>query len=214
MKKLLSVHILTTHKYRSRQESQLKTWLKGFDDFVFYTDICIDDLPNQISVSDDDSYQGCAEKQVNEIVRIKDNKLYDDFEWFFFFDDDTFVNLELLKQFCSEKLEEFETYGKTGNSWPPDFSLTYYSGGAGFLLRSDFIKNSTRISRREGIQFSDVQVGLWLRENGIKLNHESKFNSHSPSQSNKVGCEKNEITFHYIQDAESMGALKEVVSND
>ena len=212
MKKLLSVHILTSYKCRARQESQLSTWLQGFDDFTFYTDTCLEGLPNQISASNDDSYEGCADKQVNEINRIKDHKLYDDFEWFFFCDDDTFVNLNELKKFCSEKLQAFETYGKVGNSWPPDPSLSFYSGGAGFLLRSDFIKNSTRITRKNGLGFSDVTVGLWLRENNIKVNHESRFNSHTPELHNKQGYEKNEITFHYIKEYEAMKALHEITS--
>lgn len=212
MKKLLSIHILTTHKYKNRQEAQIKTWLQGFNDFTFYTDTCLEELPNQISVSNDDSYAGCADKQVNEINRIKDYKLYDDFEWFFFCDDDTFVNLNELKKFCSEKLEAFDTCGKVGNSWSSDPSLSYYSGGAGFLLRSDFIKNSTRITKKNGVIFSDVTVGLWLRENNVKVNHESKFNSHPPETVNKLGYEKNEITFHYIKEYEVMKALSEVIN--
>ena len=211
MKKLLSVHILTTHKFKDRQKAQLDSWLQGFNDFIFYTDTCLEELPNQISASDDDSYEGCADKQVNEINRIKDHKLYDDFEWFFFCDDDTFVNLNKLKKFCSEKLEAFDTCGKVGNSWTFDPSLAYYSGGAGFLLRSDFIKNSTRITRKNGVTFSDVTVGLWLRENDKQLNHESKFNSHPPEIAKKLGNEKNEITFHYIKTYEDMKALSELI---
>ena len=37
--KPFSLHILTTHKNKDRHKNILDTYLNGFDDYVFYTDI-------------------------------------------------------------------------------------------------------------------------------------------------------------------------------
>ena len=209
MKKLFHISILTTHKFKDRQRSILNTWLRNFNDYVFYTDK-VTDLGNQISVCDDDSYNSAAIKQVNEINRIKYSNLIDEYDWFFFCDDDTVVNINLLEQFCQNKSNIELCYGKVGDTWP---NLNYFSGGAGFLLKSDLIKSLPKMNFISGANFSDVQVGLWLKSNGVKLTHHSRFNSHDPSFCGKQDEINNQITFHYIKTFDQMNYINEKFKN-
>jgi len=205
MKKLLHISVLTTHKFRNRQKNVLDTWMTGFDDYVFYTDK-ITDVGNQISVCDDNSYDSAAVKQVEELLRIKNSNLVNDYDWFLFCDDDSVININLLKTLCSSEFLPIMSVGKMGNSWR-DGSLWYYSGGAGFLIRSELIKNCSDIKFTPEANFSDVQVGLWLNSNGIKLNHDSRFNSHDPKFVNKENEIKNQISFHYIKNYDDMNNI-------
>ena len=88
MKKLLSIHVMTSSKFtNTRQKNCIETWLDGFDDYIFLTDN-INGNYKQISNSKNPNYSSCTEKQITEINRIIQNKLYENYEWFFFCDDD------------------------------------------------------------------------------------------------------------------------------
>ena len=93
MKKILYV-ILHTCTRPERYEAVVNTWGKDVD-FIFYAD-CDDEEKKIIKVSDDTSYSSNEAKHVNVIKYLFDNDYQ--YEWFFFCDDDTFVNTKKLEE--------------------------------------------------------------------------------------------------------------------
>jgi len=193
---------------KDRQLSILNTWGKEVVNLCFYTDFNTN-IGNQICLTNNDTYSSGAEKQVLEIHRIrKDTNLLDNFKWFFFCDDDTFVNYKNLVTYC-ENLDDTKCYGHIGNSFMPDLTLNYFSGGAGFLIPSKILKNNKDIIFYKDIIWGDVHVGLWLRQNGITLINEGRLNNNTPEEVGKTSKNiiKNQISFHYIKTFEKMKEL-------
>jgi hypothetical protein len=199
----LSINILTTGNNKDRQQSILNTWLKNNTDYVFYTDFDTG-VGNQIEHTTNTSVDSGGEKHILEIQRIIREKLYEKYEWFYFCDDDTVPNIKLLKTFLLSA-EKNKVYGAVGNTWAEDYSLFYLSGGAGYIVHSDIFKNKP-YPRLKRIIWSDVQFGLWLREQNIipihinefKWDHPSIFglNINDPNDHEKI---KSYISFHYIK---------------
>lgn len=221
------VCILHTHKNSSRYDNIVNTWGKNID-YLFYSDE--EDLTKNIyKVSNRSDYSSAQEKQVNIINQMPEQYLK--YDWYFFCDDDTFLNVNKLRNILS-KLDTNIVYGEIRNSWASDRTLYYPMGGAGFLIsknimfkiHGNFIDNS-----KYGIYHSDVTLGMNLRRLGVEMSpiRESSIdtkpnqldgcpllNSQNPSfygiQDSDV---YNYISFHYIKEYNEMKKLNDICMN-
>lgn len=200
----LSIHILTTHKNKDRQKSILDSWLQGFDDYVFYTDLSTS-VGNQIPLTKNDGYESGGEKQILELYRIASNGLHNNFNWFFFCDDDSVINIKKLIDY-SKNIKDKLAIGKIIYCFGPDPTLGYFQGGAGFLLHSSLFRNSSIPIIIPGVPWSDVHAGIWLRQNNVRLHHDELFNEDPPEKCGKVSSDlmKKQISFHYIKTRDEM----------
>lgn len=155
-------------------------------------------------------------------------KNYNDFshDWYFFTDDDTFVNIssveKLLKGYntnspiCIGHVGRLNPNGTdmdgnqtgfpmhtiVGNAYLP---ITYVSGGAGFILSKkamqlicDYIKKERNIP---GSYNSDVTFGFWVRNAGINISDIKGFWWTNPKELNHNDIIiKNSYTYHYVNE--------------
>jgi len=200
MKKILYV-ILHGVVNKHRYDNVMNTWGKG-KDVLFYADYNDDDK-NIIKVSNNTSYSSNEEKYINIIKFLNGNDKYN-YEWFFFCDDDTFVNTKKLE----DSLDTFDSNFVNGsilNSWAIDFSLNYCSGGAGYLINFYLLEKINLNIKNYNTGWSDVSLGLSLRESNIKCFNSPLFNSQPPEFYNiEISDIKNYISFHYIKTEDKM----------
>jgi hypothetical protein len=213
----LSIHLITTKANANRQQSILDTWLKNYFNYVFYTDFD-SGVGNQIELTTNTKVDSGGEKHILEIQRIMREKLYDINEWFYFCDDDTVLNLNLIFNFI-KNAEKNKVYGAIGNTWQEDTSLFYASGGAGYLVHCDIFKNKS-YPRLKSITWGDVQFGLWMRENNIIPVHMDEFKWDEPHifglNINNIEHKKtikNYFSFHYIKNNETRKILTDIFEN-
>lgn len=207
-----SIHILTTHKNFDRQKIILETWLNNKNNYIFYTDKKLD-VGNQVAVCDNDTYFSNGIKNLSELQRVYSEKIYENVDWFLFCDDDTHVNLSNLEKILP-LLDKFKIHGSINDgTWPEDRSLSYPSGGAGYLISSDLIRKF-KVPSLDYLNFtfySDVCVGLWIRDNNINMNNLTEFHGQPPEFYNLSPEEiRKSITFHYIKTLEDHKKLQEI----
>lgn len=206
MKKILYVLLhgsMNPQRYYNVKES----WGKNVD-CLFYSDHNDVDK-NIIKVSDRTDYHSNEEKHINSLHYVSTN--IKDYEWFFFCDDDTFVNTQKLEGLLNT-FDKNSIHGSLldeGN-WPGDKSLNFCSGGAGYLIHSELLTNIIEHIVILNTGCSDVTLGLHLRNLNIKSINHNFFRSQPPSFFNIPITEtKNYITFHYIKTIDEMNLLLE-----
>jgi hypothetical protein len=204
MKKILYL-LLTTEKYKSRQDNVLQSWGNGVDLF-FYSEH--EDLNrNVIKVTD---LNNVEEKQIKVFKTIQD-LFYNKYEWYFFGDDDTFVNTTLLEK-------EIDNYDKTKIHGSDIYGcwndLHYPSGGAGFIIHNNIINNFFE-SKNFNVGYSDVTFGLNMREKKLELSNNDKFLSQHLNYYNIPLENANQyITFHYVNNNEEFLFFEGVCKNN
>lgn len=197
--------ILHTQNQNDRVDNILDTWGKSRD-VMFYSDE--ENLEKNIrKVSDRSDYDSAKEKQIN-VFKILSPLNY---EWYFFCDNDTFVNVKLLES----KLDTFDknlVHCQVLDCFPQDPTLRFPSGGAGFLIHRDVVAklvDSMRDITDFSQNFSDVTIGLNLRDIGVGVSDPKLFFSQRPEFYNDngywnliIGDEDMHkyITFHYISE--------------
>jgi hypothetical protein len=206
MKKILYV-ILHTCTRPERYDGVVNSWGQNVD-FLFYSD-CDDEEKKIVKQSNDSSYSSNELKHVNIIkYLIKNNYQY---EWFFFCDDDTFVNTKNLEKnldlFDKNKIHGYILKG----TWPSDKSLIYCSGGGGYLIHKTLLSTISKTIKTTDSGYSDVSLGICAKSLGIEFNHNENF---KPCNHEYFKVEKTLIkdifTFHYV-DPELMGELYEIL---
>jgi len=187
-----------------RYYNVVNTWGKNVD-YLFYSDH-EDSDKKIIKVSNRTDYHSNEDKHINMIhYLIKNIKNY---EWFFFCDDDTFVNTKKLEQFI-DKLDIESVHGSVlDGTWPGDKTLKYCSGGAGYLISYKLLSKIINNVKILNTGYSDVSIGLILRDLKIKSFNYPFFNS-QPPQHYKIPIEnvKDYITFHYMKSFDEMNML-------
>lgn len=200
MKKVLFL-LMSTKKYKNRQKSILESWGIG-EDLYFYSEH--EDLENKVlKVCDNNNVE---EKQVSVFKKIKE-LFYNEYEWFFFGDDDTFVNTILLKKEL-ENLDINKVHGSDiFGCWN---DLHYPSGGAGFLIHKSIIENFFD-SKVYNVNYGDVTFGLNMKDKNITIENNMNFHSQNHKYYN-INIEEvyKYITFHYVNDSEEMKKLHEI----
>jgi hypothetical protein len=221
------INILTTGSYSDRQESILKTWLNQISNYVFYTDN-VNNIGNQISVTDKTSYEYCGLKQINRFKQIIKKKEYLNYDFFIFCDDDTVLNIKNINLLI-KNLDINFVYGCVGNTWTPDNSLYYCSGGAGFIVPSKIFKNLKKQpflypyddeKHHHMFGWSDVQAGLFFRDNNFKCINVDGFYYSEPKEFNideknpeNFDKIKEAYSFHYIRTHEQRKVITDIFNN-
>jgi len=204
MKKILYV-LLHGSMNPDRYDNVKETWGKNVD-CLFYSDH--EDLEkNIIKVSNRNDYHSNEEKHVNAIHYVSEN--IKNYEWFFFCDDDTFVNTKKLENLL-DTFEIDSIHGSLLNEghWPGDRTLDFCSGGAGYLIHHKLLETIHSNLRILNTGCSDVTLGICLRNLGIKSMDHLYFRSQPPSFFNvPINETKNYITFHYIKTKHEMENL-------
>lgn len=219
------INILTTNSLKDRQKSILDTWLHGYSDYVFYTDQ-VNNNGNQISVTDKSSYEYCGLKQINRFKQILSNKEYLNYDFFLFCDDDTVVNIKNILKLIQTLDVNFIHGHVLNGSWDYDKNLKYCSGGAGFIVPSNLLK----LVKKQPILYpyddgifhpmfgwSDVQSGLFFRDNNFICKNLPKFyydqpqkfnlNENDPNNHEEI---KQSYTFHYIKTHEQRQKITQI----
>lgn len=179
------------------------TWGKDVE-LIFYSDF--EDLENNVyKVIDKKGYWDLEEKHINGIKFVNDN--FKDYEWYFFCDDDTFVNTKKMNEFL-DSCEEDVVYGLLINCYSKNKSLFYHSGGAGVLIHKKNLEIISQNIESKNTKFADVTLGICLHDNNIKVETDDKFKSEKPQfYSISLDKVKNYITFHHINSMEEMMEL-------
>lgn len=195
--------IISTQKFiHTRQKNLKDTWLKNLN-YVFASDI---DTEDNVKLSDKIDHSSGEEKQLNSFKYLFKNKK--NYDWYFFCDDDTFINLNNLNNFINknETLESFgyvfcsKTCPENTYAWNRcGKNFIYYSGGAGFCLRADALEKISKLNTSERTGFGDLTSGFLYKEAKISLNHVSRLNINTPEKhGHTIEQIKKSISYHYI----------------
>ena len=203
MKKIL-ICLMTTQKNKDRQNNIKNTWLKNSQvEYLFYSDH--EDVEhNIIKVSNRTDYHSNEEKHINCLNYVLQNKL--NYEWYYFCDDDTFVNVNNLFNFI-DKCEKNKIYGSVINykNSPENpiynkilKNIQYPSGGAGYLINNLILKSFEEF-KNYNVGFSDVSFGINMH-NKFEIVDPNLFFSQAPEFYKHNYEEKlNSISYHYIK---------------
>jgi len=159
------VVVKTTHKHSDRMDNCANTWLKDID-YVCITDKLTGKY-NELSMSDDDEYTSNEEKTVNFINLVRTTTQFDEYDWLVFIDDDAILN-RLKFEYIAPKLDKNHPYGLIIASYTEEPNLKYLSGGCGYFISPQLIKQCNEITVK-GCGYEDVSMGKWYKENNIKL---------------------------------------------
>ena len=226
--------VKTSHKHYSRQSNCLNSWLDGLD-YIFLTDR-ISNGKNEFLGSTKDDYNSNEEKTVRIINTIRTSEQFDYCDWFVFIDDDAILNVPMYNELINN-LDKGYVYGiNIKGSYKQDVTLNYPSGGCGYIISKDVIKSSEIEMKNRQIGWEDVSLGMWMRDNNIKLSEvKLPFNGWFPFQEhwntiNNGGEEyskqmvknltkeqnqflKNHLTHHYIRWGTLMKHIDDVMKN-
>ena len=204
MKKIIYI-LLTCEKYQNRQDNVLKTW--GQNKNVFFYSEHEDKSRNVIKVCDENlSDYGSITLKQKFIFEKLEELFYNDYEWFFFGDDDTFVNTSLLES-------DLDTFDKT-KVIGLDYSMywngvTYASGGAGMVINREIISKFFKYNEGPfgcgGEKYPDITFGYNMQFNNVLLDSSPLFNGEHPTHYGVSldNC-KTQYTYHRIHTLEEM----------
>lgn len=197
-----------------RQVAQKESWLKK-QDYVYASDIENED---NVKLSATNNHRSAEQKQLNSLKYLYQNK--NNYDWYFFGDDDTFVNTENLVNFLKELPVEISSCGSVLTAphlceWP------YYSGGAGFVLRKDVMNDLSKWTDFPNSGLSDISIGKLMYGKYTLSDYTDKFcgqnpfggscaaiNPNAPHSEEKI---KSNISYHYVN-AEEMKKLYDMVN--
>jgi hypothetical protein len=217
MKRVLYVILHTQHQ-PDRFDWIAKTWAKDVD-HIFISDH--EDLENNIiKVSNSSDYESCEEKQINSINLLSSKEL--EFDFYFFCSNDNFVNTKKMDEFI-QYCETDCVWGELDNAWPPEPSLYFTLGGSGVLVSKEIMKkiNGTMqwANKSHPSAFpSDVSLCINFRDKGIEMRNsellhhqlfEHWFNKHHGNEEMDYSKIKEHISFHYINNFETMNLYYE-----
>lgn len=210
--------ILHTQKQHERVSNILETWGQS-KNIIFYSDH-EDPSYNIYKVSDNSEYSSGQEKQIKVLELLK-NK-FSHYDWYMFIDNDTFVNTNLIETNIL-KFDKSRLYGNIISMWAKNPFLPYPSGGAGFLMHRSLLEKFwlNELPEIENVPWSDVTIGLLCNFFGINYIHSSKFHMFEPWNDSyyyirdKINFSeaKDQYTFHYIKDKDTMHKLYNACTN-
>jgi hypothetical protein len=201
MKNILYCIIHTQHQ-NNRIKNITNTWGKN-NSVIFYSDH--DDSSNNCyKVCERSDYSSGQLKQIN-VFNLLLNQ-FNNYEWYFFCDNDTFVNTTNLDNYIINA-ERNHIHGEIINTWPQDTTLYYPSGGAGYLMHNSILQNMMNISYNN-TQYGDVSIGINFRNKKIPLKHNNLFKGQLPEFYGLTYDRISEyMTFHYVTSYDTMEKL-------
>jgi hypothetical protein len=209
--------ILTTLSFGDRRAGIESTW--GMNKrIVFYSDHN-DCLNRIISASNRSDYRSAEEKNIymlNHLISIRD--LIPD-SWLIFCDDDTYIKTENLKHYlatataraihCHEINKDRDPANPLFKASRYSDSFSYPSGGAGYVFHSSLLHSLVPFKSYE-TGFSDVSVGMNLKNQEIQLIHSELFTKDPPWS--QPFNQKN-ISYHHVKGIESMKKVHAMVND-
>jgi hypothetical protein len=218
--------ILTCHKnYETKMRSIKETWLSDVPEsnFIFLADHM--DIKNRMFYDSRArlGYDFVPEKYFYFFCNPQVSFNIDDFDFFFFADDDTFVNTRNLEKIC-KKMPNSPAWAGVPivvNSWEttehrvagehedfPELGFDYPSGGSGFLINRSLFKQVSSFvltyPRVPGSRWSDMTFGVWKEKSGgaLTLNETGSFYWDVPQSLEQEFHEqiRDSITYHRINE--------------
>lgn len=136
--------------HKTKAVSVDKTWGKRCDKTIFLTNFASETIPelnstdqgpNFVNLNKTSDYSKLTIKTIETLLYVYKN-LIDEFDWVLKADDDTFVIVENLRYFLSQKCpDELKTYGfKYEPRSPERFTYEFNSGGAGYLISNKSVR--------------------------------------------------------------------------
>ena len=128
----------TPTNIRTRAIYVKKTWAKRCNKMVFLSSEVDTNLPAvRLNVTGPEGKYALTEKTLLAFYHVYDN-YFNDYDWFLKADDDSFVILENLRYFLSDKnTSEPVSYGQRFDMY---VKHGYYSGGAGYVLSKEALR--------------------------------------------------------------------------
>ena len=201
--------VIHTQHQDDRANSILSTWGKD-KNLLFYSDHSVPEK-NIYKVCDQSDYASGQMKQINVFDLLK--KSFTNYSWYFFCDNDTFVNTKKLDEYIFNA-DISSIHGSIINCWPIDRSLYYPSGGAGYLMHYS-IFNLMNDLQYNNTQFSDVSIGINFKEKNIKLINSELFKSQRPEFYDISDKDiKKYLSFHYVTEFSMMNHLNLLCSDN
>lgn len=196
MKKILYV-IIHGSMHPDRYDNIMDTWGKNVDT-IWYSNHN-DPTKNIIKMSERSDHWSCEERHLNMIRYCVNN--IKDYEWFFFCDNDTFVNTKKMNSLIDTFDPNFVHGYVLEGTFAKDRSLKYCSGGAGYLIHHKLLSKIEPNLKFYNSHYGDVTLGLCLRDMGVKIIHHDYFKCDTPKIFNitEEHIIKEHISFHYIK---------------
>ncbi|XP_078676087.1 glycoprotein-N-acetylgalactosamine 3-beta-galactosyltransferase 1-like isoform X1 [Branchiostoma floridae x Branchiostoma belcheri] len=149
------------------------TWASKCDRTLFITTKSHDFLPTVV-INVTEGRDSLLQKSIHAFKHVYQHHL-DEADWFFKADDDTYVIMENLRHFLSDKNpEEPVYYGFRFNSIRPDTKNGYMSGGAGYVLSKEALRrlvtqgmDDPRKCRLHSKAPEDLEIGRCLEKAGV-----------------------------------------------
>lgn len=195
--------VRTIPSYYERALSVYKTWGKDCDKILFVSSNFTTKLP-LITYDKFLPYENLTSQTYEIIPKIY--KAYPHFKWYYFADDNTFLNFKNLEKFLSDKSHEDDyLYGEHFNN--------YLSGGSGYVIPNhgiqklfNTLKTNIKFCPNTGIDDKDLIQCLkklnFLLVKTTDKKDKSRFHPYSLKhhlQNDKKCCGDDYISFHYIQ---------------
>jgi len=207
--------IITCDKNAGLQDTIRQTYAKDCDSYLFFGDSFGSDSIAYLGIPT--GYQYVPFKLAYGIMSCNS---HDEFDFYFFQDDDTYVDIAALKkeiENCEMSNEKPQCLGRIFRNYGQKEALEqgmplqslrgkdcnlpvdYPSGGAGFVINRVGFK-AIRNYLRSNVEFataynSDISIGLWMRNIGsFELIHSEKFRSDSTG----YDVSNDNVSFHYM----------------
>lgn len=190
-------------KYKNRQTVLKNTWLKN-QKYIFLSD---EKNEESISLTDVEGHESGEIKFINSFFHI--NNLMSEYEWFFFGDDDVFVNvkkiLSILPSLDSTKIHCHilsPISDPLNPIWNKYANFEYPSGGAGILMHGSIVNQLAKTRMIAPLtRYGDITLGIYLQQLNIKMNNLDCFHKDKP---HVFGHSEKDIlescTYHYIDE--------------
>ena len=194
--------IIHTQHQNNRIKNITNTW--GRDKSILFYSDHDDPLNNCYKVCEQSDYSSGQLKQIN-VFNLLLNQ-FNNYEWYFFCDNDTFVNTINLENYTINAGKN-HIHGEMINTWPQDTTLYYPSGGAGYLMHNSVLQQMINLSYNN-TQYGDVSIGINFRNKEIPLKHKNLFKGQLPEFYGLTYDKISEyITFHYVSNYDTMEKL-------
>jgi len=201
----ITFFVITTQKNGERRRCIVETWGRRVENLNFYSDHH-SNVDRCIKVSEDTTYKSGMEKQI-AVLNLLGRIGIDADRWYFFCDDDTYVNTDGINNYvgtadksfvhcnrlilgeCIAGLEKFVG------------SLEYPSGGAGFLVHGSLLSLLIPFAYKPTV-YGDVAFGLnLLSKNSSRQWYKDpgRFFSQSPETCGHDVPLKGALSYHYIK---------------
>lgn len=210
MEKVLILSMSTDHPViESRRDAVLETYYKMIDqyeniDMLFYSET--ENLEKSTIKAEADYLYKYSDNEIKHIAIFNEIKkrYYGKYDWYFFIDTDTFVNIPLLAKIISTFDKDYMHGMNLGMSFD---NITYLSGGAGYLISNELIPKLFEM-KNYNTGFADMTLALNAKDRGIKLKHDPRFYASNPWRDKVLNPEDilkkeihNMLTYHYVQES-------------